>query len=142
MDKFPRGVEVVGSAFIENSEGLILTTKSPKWNNKWSFPGGHIEAGEKILDTIVREAEEETGLKINPVKVVAWGELIGSPNFARPAHFIYFDAYCKLISGEVKLDGRELTEYKWVLPEDALKLDLADSYDGAIKKFIEYKKKK
>lgn len=141
MDKFPRGVEVVGSAIIEDSEGRILLTKSPKWNGKWIFPGGHIEAGEKIIDGITREAEEETGLKIKPVEIVAWGELIGSPNFVRPAHFIYFDAYCKLEGGEVKLDGRELTEYKWVSSEDALKLDLADSYDGTIKKFIEYKNK-
>ncbi|MDO8618533.1 MAG: NUDIX domain-containing protein [Candidatus Daviesbacteria bacterium] len=139
--KFPRGVEIVGSAIIENSEGLILVTKSPKWNGQWTFPGGHIDPGEKIMDAIARETEEETGLKIDPIEIVVWGELIDSPNFIRPAHLIYFDAYCKLISGEVKLDGRELTEYKWVFPQDALRLDLADAYDGAIKKFIEYKNK-
>ena len=138
-NKFPRGVEVVCSAIIEDSSGQILLTKSPKWHNQWTFPGGHIEPGEKISDAVTREAEEETGLQIEPVEIVAYGELINPKNFHRPAHLIYFDFYCKLKGGEVKLEERELTEYKWVLPEEALKLDLAEGYPEAIQKFIKYK---
>ncbi len=140
-NEYPRGVEVVGSAIIEDSKGLILITKSPKWNGQWVFPGGHIDPGEKIADAVIREAEEETRLEIEPVEIVAWGELIDPKNFHRPAHFVYFDLYCKLKSGEVKLDGRELTEYKWLTPQNALNLDLAEAYPEAIQKFIEYKRK-
>jgi len=28
----------------------------------WDFPKGHIEKGEKLVDTAIRETEEETGL--------------------------------------------------------------------------------
>jgi len=31
--------------------------------NYWDFPKGHIEKGEKLEETIMREAKEETGLK-------------------------------------------------------------------------------
>ncbi len=137
--QFPRGIELVGSAIIENDTGEILITQSPKWNNKWIMPGGHIEPGELILDAQVREAEEETGLNLKPIAVVAWGELINSKDFHRPAHFVYFDIHSKVIGGELKLDGTELTAYKWLKPEDALKMDLAESYDITVKKFIEYK---
>ena len=85
---FQKGVGIVGSAIIQNSKGQILLTKSPKWNNKWTMPGGHIEYGETIKEAITREAEEETGLKLEPVDIVAWGELIESKDFYRPAHFI------------------------------------------------------
>lgn len=138
-DIYPRGVETVSSAIIENEEGKILVTQSPKWNNKWTFPGGHIEPGESIVDSVNREVEEETGLQLKVVEVVAWGELINSKDFYRPAHFIYFDVYCKTKSVKLHLDNKELTEFKWVVPEEALKLDLAESYPETIQKFIDYK---
>lgn len=137
--KYPRGVEIVGAAIIENEQGQILLTQSPKWSNKWTLPGGHIEPGETIMEAITREAEEETGLRLDPVDVIAWGELIGSKDFHRPAHFIYFDVYCrKTPDGELKLDGTELTDYQWLEPKEALKLDLAESYPETIQKFIDY----
>lgn len=139
-NKYLRGIEIVGGSIIENDKEEILMVVSPKWSNKWCCPGGHIDPGEKIKEAIVREGEEETGLKLEAVSIFCFGELIDSKDFKRSAHFIYFDAHCKVIGGELKLDGEELTSYKWVTPEKALKLDLAESYDRTIEKFIEYKK--
>lgn len=136
---FPRGVEVVGSAIIENNNGEILLVKSPKWSNKWIMPGGHIEPGEHISRALEREAEEETGLKLKSVEIISFGELIGSKYFHRPAHFIYFDLLCKLESNNIKLDNNELIEYKWVKANDALKMNLAESYDTTIKDYINKK---
>ena len=35
----------------------------------WGFPKGHIEKGERLIDTAVRELREETGIrKINFIK--------------------------------------------------------------------------
>ncbi len=72
--KLPRGIEVVSGAIIRDKEGKILLTKSPKWKNKWIFPGGHIEPGEKILDAAKREAEEETGLKLTSSHTLKGGD--------------------------------------------------------------------
>jgi len=47
-------IEIVGSVIIEDSEGKILLVKYPKWHNKWTMPGGHIELGEKIEDLQLR----------------------------------------------------------------------------------------
>lgn len=139
--QFPRGIEVTGSAIIEDGEGKILLVKSPKWHNKWTMPGGHIEPGEKIADAQLREAEEETGLKLKFVNVITFGELIGSKDFHRPAHFVYFDILCKTNSKNVKLDNVELTEYVWVEPQEALEMDLAESYDKTIKDYLKFKKR-
>lgn len=138
--KFPKGVEVVGSAIIENNKGEILLVRSPKWSNKWTMPGGHIELGETISEALEREAEEETGLKLKPIKIIAFGELINSKDFHRSAHFIYFDLLCKAKTENVKIDNKEVKDFKWVTPKNALKMDLAESYDKTIKDYIEYKK--
>lgn len=141
-NKFSHGVEIVGSAIIENKKGEVLLVKSPKWSNKWTMPGGHIEPGEKIEDALLREAEEEVGLKLKSQGIVAYGELINSKDFHRPAHFIYFDIFCQTDNENIKLDNEELFEYLWVTPEKALMMDLAESYEQTIIDYLEYKKRK
>lgn len=139
---FPKGVEVVVGTVIEK-DGKILMTKSPKWSNKWTFPGGHVEPGENLLGAAKREAFEETGLKLDNGMVISSGELIDSKDFHRPAHFVYFDILFKIKSGEVTLDGQELTSYGWFSIDEALNLDLAESYEESLIKyrsFIKYNK--
>ena len=135
---FPRGVEVVGSAIIEDGEGKILLVRSPKWHDKWLMPGGHIEPGEKIKQALLREAQEEVGLRLKYICVIASGELIGSRDFHRPAHFIYFDVLFRTTNKNIKLDNKELMEYVWVKPKKALKMDLVESYDDTIQKYLKY----
>lgn len=139
--KFPRGIEIVSSAIIQK-DGKIFLAKSPKWSNKWTMPGGHIEAGETIIDSCIREVAEETGLAVKPVEILTSGELIGSKDFHRPAHFIYFDIICDVVRGEVKLEDRELSESGWFTVDDVLKLDLAESYPETLQKYKEYLDKK
>lgn len=140
LDAFPRGVELVVGVIVENGKGELLLAKSPKWKNKWSMPGGHVEPGEKIFDALVREGKEETGLKLKPIGLVCWGELISSTEYDRKAHIVYLDFYCKVIGGKLKLDSRELTEWKWLKPKEALKQDLAKDFDKTIKEYMAYKR--
>ena len=45
-----------------NSKNEVLLGYS---NNDYQCPGGHVENGENYIDTINREIEEETGIKLN-----------------------------------------------------------------------------
>ncbi len=54
---------------ILNSEGQILLLHSNK-HNGYSIPGGTVEENETIKDTAIREAFEETGAEIIPIKIV------------------------------------------------------------------------
>lgn len=48
-------------AYIERKDGRLLCV----WNRRyggWSFPGGKRELGETLVDALVREVSEETGL--------------------------------------------------------------------------------
>lgn len=139
-EQFPRGVEVVGSAIVEDADGKILLVRQPKWHNKWTMAGGHIEPGETIAAALIREAKEEVGLDLTFQRVITFGELINSQDFARPAHFIYFNILCTTTEKNVVLDSRELSEYVWVTPEEALTMDLAESYDRTIREYMEFKK--
>ncbi len=45
-----------------NSNNEILLANS---NHEYQFPGGHVEDGEELIDTVNREITEETGLVLN-----------------------------------------------------------------------------
>lgn len=138
-------MEIVVRILIENKNGEILLTKSPRWGNVWIMPGGHVELGEKLVDTVVREGREETGLNLKPIDFMSWGEFIGSigpKDHPWLAHVIYFDVYCKVIKGKIKLQKKELSEYKWVKPQEALRMNLAKSWSTSLNDFIAYKQQR
>lgn len=58
---------VVGFLFDESSSLVVLIEKqTPEWQKgKWNGVGGKLEAGETPLQAMVREFEEEAGLKID-----------------------------------------------------------------------------
>jgi len=138
-EKFPRGVEVAGGVIVENNTGKILLVKSPKWHNKWTLPGGHIEPGEKIEEALLREAEEEVGLNLKSLGIIDFSELIDSKDFHRPAHFICFTILCKTDTTDITLDNVELTEFVWVDPREASKLDLGEILKMTIKSYLKFK---
>lgn len=61
--------KIKGVVFIlKNPSGEMLLQlrdrNSEYYPNQWNFPGGKCEAGEKTIDTVVREAKEEYDIDI------------------------------------------------------------------------------
>lgn len=69
---------------------VLVQHRLPKATNPWcglTFPGGHVEAGESITGSTVREIREETGLTVSNLRmcgVVEW-ETIGKRADGSPA---------------------------------------------------------
>ncbi len=64
---------VVPHLILKNGDKILLTRRSFRkqiWPNHWHCVSGSIEKGESPQEAIVREAEEEIGLKIKEVKLV------------------------------------------------------------------------
>jgi 8-oxo-dGTP diphosphatase len=56
---------LVGSALIENEDGLLLVANRRRDGRlDWTPPGGVIDEGEDVLGGLTREVEEETGLRV------------------------------------------------------------------------------
>jgi nucleoside triphosphatase len=129
--------EATAGALVVNVRGDVLTVRSSKWNDKFTVPGGHIELGERAEGAIKREVKEETGLDVEPVKLLLVQQAIYPKGYHKHHHFVFMDYVCKTRSSEVKLDGRELQEYIWVKPEDALKLDMEEYTRNFVVKYLE-----
>ena len=105
--------------------GIGKTPQSPleivkvKWPGHWVVMGGHIELGETIVDTVVREAKEEVGLDIKNIRYltsIAFERDDGIPT-------IIVSLYANSDGSKIKLSP-ELAEYKWVNLKEAKKYDL------------------
>jgi nucleoside triphosphatase len=122
--------------FIFNPNNELLLLESHKWPGKYVVPGGHVELGERIEDTAIREAKEETGLDIYGLKFICFQEFIYDPSFWKPRHFIFFDYLCKTDSVDIQLND-EAQSYIWAQLDMVLNLPL-DSYTRvAVEKIIE-----
>ena len=66
MDRTER-VELTTLCMVSRGEELLLQNRVKTDWRGYCFPGGHVEPGESIVDSVIREMKEETGLTIqNP----------------------------------------------------------------------------
>jgi nucleoside triphosphatase len=121
--------------FIFNKAGEMLLLVSHKFPGKYVVPGGHVELGERLEETAVREAKEETGLDIYGLKFINFQEFIYDSSFWKKRHFIFFDFYCKADSLDVQLND-EAQEYTWVGLDAALQLPLDEYTRISVEKII------
>ena len=108
---------------LENGK-VVLQYRSPERYKKWSgyaFPGGHIEEGESLAESVIREVYEETGLTIADPKLVAvkdWEPEEGG-------RYIVFCYKATEFKGQLR--SSDEGEVSWVEKDQLEKLDL--SYD-------------
>lgn len=90
----------------DKREFLILL----QTNSCWSFPKGHMEAGETEIQTAKRELFEETGItaKLDTCRCVAIEYPIS--DYARKEVIFYLGE----VAGEPKVQKSEIETYKWV----------------------------
>ncbi|MFA5070101.1 MAG: NUDIX domain-containing protein [Patescibacteria group bacterium] len=75
----------------------------------WTMPGGKLEYGESFEDGAKREVYEETGLKLNEMKVIC----VNSDR-NEYAHFVTIGLFSDKFSGKPKVkEPDEIVEWQW-----------------------------
>lgn len=103
---------------IERDDGRILMQKRADFG-VWGLPGGNAEDGDSVLETIVRETREETGLDVVAPRPFGHGSEPKYERFAYPngdrlhAHVLMF--YTTEFSGELGGDDETLA-LDWFAP--------------------------
>lgn len=111
---------------IRDAEGRCLLLRralSSKGNpGKWEFPGGKVENGESFDIALLREVEEETGLRVSLQRVVGAADVELADR-----HVAYLFLEGLLEGGQLQLSS-EHEGFDWVQLHELPSMDLAAQY--------------
>lgn len=117
------------SAVVVDDQGRVLLHRR-RDNNLWSVPGGAMEPGESISQTVVREVKEETGLDVKPRRIIGV--------YSNPHHVVAYDDgevrqqfsvcfACDLVGGTLEAENDESLEVGFFTREQIATIDMTAS---------------
>lgn len=68
MDRTEK-IELTALCMVYRGDELLLQNRVKTDWRGYAFPGGHVEPGESIVDSVVREMKEETGLTVRNLRL-------------------------------------------------------------------------
>ncbi len=127
----------VVSCFVEHDGEILLLHRQdhkPE-GDTWGVPAGKTNAGEKIIEAMIRELREETGLRLPSSRLSYFGKVfVKYPDY----DFIYHIYHTKLNQRrKVAINHKEHKNFGWISPENALNKRLIQDLDACIKLFYE-----
>jgi ADP-ribose pyrophosphatase YjhB (NUDIX family) len=101
---------ISAAALVLDGDRLLLVNhREPGAYDFWLPPGGRLEGNESILDCARRETLEETGLVVQPQRILYVQEFV-EPGY----HFCKFFIMCSSCTGELTLANRDADE-SWLV---------------------------
>ncbi|WP_308721967.1 NUDIX hydrolase [Paenibacillus polysaccharolyticus] len=117
---FPTHIVSAGG-IVEDGNGNILLVKAH--DDGWVYPGGITEVGENLIDGVIREIKEESGIDVTVSHLV---NIVSSTGIHKwydgvtdvPTK-VMFDFVCKAEGGELSI-SEETSDCRWVAKDKVL----------------------
>ena len=106
--------KVAVGAAVGNDDGELLLIQRAD-SGVWLYPTGWCDVGYSAAEVVVKEVQEETGIDVEPVRLIAVldGLRLG---FTRvPLYSLVF--YCKAVGGKLEPHPLECRDVGWFTPE-------------------------
>jgi 8-oxo-dGTP diphosphatase len=120
---------VVVAGVIERDGRILICQRAPgKWHAlKWEFPGGKAEPGEEPPQALVRELEEELGIR------AAIGDEMARIPFQYPDRPPILLVFLRVDSFEGAIVNREFASVVWETPERLPEHDFLEADVGFVR---------
>lgn len=121
--------------YDDKTNKVLVQDKIPTKLTGWgglTFPGGHVENGESIIDSTIREIKEETGLLINDLKACG---IVNWYNTSTHNRFFVFLYKTNKYSG-ILIDESEEGKVFWMDINEFINSKLAPLMDSYMEMFL------
>jgi 8-oxo-dGTP diphosphatase len=111
----------VGQKVLIMKDGKVFMCRGrvdfKEMDKRWDFPGGRMHTGEEPIPALKRELKEELGVDFEIGKPLLACVTYDTPNDV-PRYYVVFEARQSNPDEEFKIADDELSEVRWVGPED------------------------
>ncbi len=94
----------------QKTEILLIQRANDPFRSMWALPGGFVDIQEDIIDAVIRETKEETGLQINNFKQF---KAFGKPGRDPRGRNIAIVFYAELINEQTEIAGDDASVASW-----------------------------
>lgn len=122
--------EMTVLCLIEREGEYLLQDRVKKDWKGYTLPGGHVEPGESIVDAVVREMQEETGLTVETPR------LCGVKQFPiEGGRYLVFLFRASRFRGELR--SSEEGQMHWVKREALGTVNLVEDFDALLRVMLD-----
>jgi ADP-ribose pyrophosphatase YjhB (NUDIX family) len=116
-------VDVRAVLFRGGEEVLLVRERSD--HDRWTLPGGWADVGYSPFEVAVKEAREETGLVVEPERLLALLDKRKHDHPPHPWHTYKVYVQCRVVGGELKAETLETSGAQWFRAEELPSLELS-----------------
>ena len=103
----------------------ILLVKEKIDNGRWTLPGGWADVGYTPFEVAVKEAYEETGLIVEPMRLLALFDKRKHPHPPQPWYVYKAFIQCEVTGGSLVHDTAETSGARWFRQDELTSIELS-----------------
>jgi len=131
----------IGAIIVCDGKMLLEKRKNDPGKGRWSVPGGVVELGENVTQTVIREVKEETGLDVaEPEHIDVVDQITRDENGRIKYHFVIIDYLVNLKGGTLNA-ASDADKLEWVSLDDVEKYDLTGTFRAFFERNKDFLKK-
>jgi ADP-ribose pyrophosphatase YjhB (NUDIX family) len=112
-----RPITGIGVVIWRGDRVLLVRRGHEPRKGQWALPGGAQKLGETLFQAAIREVLEETGISIDPLRVITAIDLIEPGEEGPRYHYTLVEIAARYLAGEA-IAGSDAEAAGWYLPEE------------------------
>lgn len=128
-------VELTVLCLIHKDNLYLLQDRVKKDWKGYTLPGGHVEPGESIVDAVVREMKEETGLTVKNPRLCGVKQFPIKTDEQEDGRYMVFLFEADMFEGEIV--SSEEGQMHWIKKEELKHVNLVNDFEELLEVMLD-----